>query len=102
MKFNKPLGIDPIVNPILGYIPIPTDYLNFANQLKSIEDNINKYWPQDNSWDDLYEINEEEEEIKIKFENKKENVKEDKKELNEKFNVNNILDEYNIVLTKVK
>lgn len=96
MKFDKPMGIDPIINPILGYVPTPTDYLNFMGQLQSIENNINKFWPKDDSWD-IYEIDDEEE-TKITFES----IKEEKKELQEKFNINNISDEFTITMVKTK
>lgn len=97
MQFKNPMGIDPIVHPLIGYISTPTDKLNFLAQIDAIEKNINKYWPEDNSWDQ-YENVEDEKDIQIKFET----INEEKQTLSDKYNVNKIIDEYNIVLTKVK
>lgn len=98
MQFKNPMGIDPIVHPLIGYVPTPTDKLNFLSQIETMKKNIDKYWPEDNSWDEYEQATENEENVQIKFET----ISEHKKTLSEKYNVNKISDEYDIVLTKVK
>lgn len=98
MQFNKPMGIDPIIHPIIGYIPTPTDQLRFAAQLQSVEDFINKYWPADSSWD-VYEDGEdkgEEKPIQILFEE----IKQQNKTLEEKYN-KKIKEDFSIVMEKI-
>lgn len=66
-------GIDPIINPIIGYIPTEDDIKRFNQQMQHLEDTINEYWPRDPNWDDLYENETDEdnntEPVKITFQN---------------------------------
>jgi len=98
MQFKNSMGIDPIVHPLIGYVPTPTDQLKFLNQIETIQKNIAKYWPEDNSWDQ-YEVDDITDNIQqIVFKE----VKEEKHTLSDKYNINKVLDDYDIVLTKVK
>ena len=98
MEFKKPMGIDPIVGPIIGYVPTPTDQLRFLSQLQAYEDNMNKYWPIDESWDKYDQDQDQDEELsQIKFEN----LKIQKELVQEAYN-KPIKEEVSMILERVK